>query len=141
MDIKGITELIETVSNSKMTSLEIKEKDLYIKMEKENGHINLESNIPELKEIKSLEKIDTKKTYTVKSPLVGNFYSSPAPDKESYVKLGSKVKKGDVLCIIEAMKLMNEITSQVDGEIVKIYPKDGDMVEYGEKLFEIAVDD
>ena len=70
--------------------------------------------------------------------MVGVFYSAPSPGATPYVSIGSKVKKGDVLCIIEAMKLMNEITSDFDGEIVDICVMDGDVVEYGQPLFKIC---
>ena len=73
----------------------------------------------------------------ITAPMVGVFYAAPSPDKEVYVTAGSKVKKGDVLCIIEAMKLMNEITSEKDGEIVKILVQDGQVVEFAQPLFEI----
>lgn len=73
----------------------------------------------------------------VKSPMVGTFYSKSSPTAESFVKIGSKVKKGDTLCIIEAMKLMNEIESEFDGEIVDILVNDDEMVEYGQALFVI----
>lgn len=73
----------------------------------------------------------------IKSPMVGTFYSKPAPDKDAFVKGGDTVKKGQVLCIIEAMKLMNEIESEFDGEIVKVCVNDGDVVEYGMPLFKI----
>ena len=71
----------------------------------------------------------------IKSPMVGTFYSKASPTAEAFVKIGSKVKKGDTLCIIEAMKLMNEIESEFDGEVVEILAKDEDMVEYGQALF------
>ena len=73
----------------------------------------------------------------VKSPMVGTFYSKPSPTAEPFVKVGSKVKKGDTLCIIEAMKLMNEIESEFDGEVTEILLKDGDTVDYGKPLFVI----
>lgn len=71
----------------------------------------------------------------VKAPMVGVFYAAPSPDDEPYVKVGDKVKKGDTLCIIEAMKLMNEITAEQDGEIAQICIEDGDLVEFGQTLF------
>jgi len=71
----------------------------------------------------------------VKSPMVGVFYSASAPEENPYVHVGDKVKKGDVLCVIEAMKLFNEITADEDGEIVKICVSDGQVVEYGQCLF------
>jgi acetyl-CoA carboxylase biotin carboxyl carrier protein len=73
----------------------------------------------------------------VKSPIVGTFYRSPEPAAASFVEIGSTVKKGEVLCIIEAMKLMNEIDSEYDGEIVNIYVENGQPVQYGERLFAI----
>jgi acetyl-CoA carboxylase biotin carboxyl carrier protein len=73
----------------------------------------------------------------VKSPIVGTFYRSSEPGATSFVEIGSMVKKGDVLCIIEAMKLMNEIDSEYDGEIANIYVENGQPVQYGERLFAI----
>ena len=73
----------------------------------------------------------------VKSPIVGTFYRSPEPDAPAFVEIGSQVKKGQVLCIIEAMKLMNEIDSEYDGEIVNVYVEGGQPVQYGERLFAI----
>jgi acetyl-CoA carboxylase biotin carboxyl carrier protein len=73
----------------------------------------------------------------VKSPIVGTFYRSPEPGASSFVEIGSAVKKGQVLCIIEAMKLMNEIDSEYDGEIANIYVENGQPVQYGERLFAI----
>ena len=73
----------------------------------------------------------------VKSPIVGTFYRSPEPGAASFVEIGTTVKKGQVLCIIEAMKLMNEIDSEFDGEIVNVYVESGQAVQYGERLFAI----
>jgi acetyl-CoA carboxylase biotin carboxyl carrier protein len=73
----------------------------------------------------------------VKSPIVGTFYRSSEPGSPAFVEIGSSVKKGEVLCIIEAMKLMNEIDSEYDGEIVSIYVENGQPVQYGERLFAI----
>ncbi len=72
------------------------------------------------------------------SPMVGTFYGKPSPNSEPYVKVGQKVKKGDILCIIEAMKLMNEIESEFDGEIKEILVKEEEPVEYGKPLFVIG---
>ena len=73
----------------------------------------------------------------VKSPIVGTFYRSPEPGAASFVEIGTTVKKGQVLCIIEAMKLMNEITSEYDGEVTSVYVENGKPVQYGERLFAI----
>ena len=75
--------------------------------------------------------------HLVKSPIVGTFYSSPGPDAEAFVKLGDRVSKGQVVCIVEAMKLMNEIEADVGGEVVKIMAENGQPVEYGQSLFAI----
>ncbi len=77
--------------------------------------------------------------HIVASPIVGTFYRSPNPESDPFVTVGDHVSKGKVLCIIEAMKLMNEIESDVDGEIVKVYPQSGQPVEYGEKLFAVRM--
>ncbi len=73
----------------------------------------------------------------VKSPIVGTFYRTPEPGAASFVEVGERVKKDQVLCIIEAMKLMNEITSEYDGEVVSVYVENGKPVQYGERLFAI----
>lgn len=75
--------------------------------------------------------------HEVKSPMVGTFYKRPAPDAKAYVEIGSTVKKGDVLCIVEAMKLMNEIEADVSGRVVEVCLNDAQMCEYGEVLFRI----
>jgi acetyl-CoA carboxylase biotin carboxyl carrier protein len=79
----------------------------------------------------------TDSLYIIKSPLVGTFYASPSPNAEPFVKPGDAVRVGQVLCIIEAMKLMNEIESETSGEIVRIYIENGQPVEYGQSLFAI----
>jgi acetyl-CoA carboxylase biotin carboxyl carrier protein len=73
----------------------------------------------------------------VKSPIVGTFYRAPEPGAKAYADVGDTVKKGQVLCIIEAMKLMNEINAEIDGEVVKVYVENGHAVQYGERLFAI----
>ena len=83
------------------------------------------------------QSVDFNRLIEVRSPLVGVYYSSPSPDAETFVSIGSKVKKGDVICIIETMKLMNEITAEQDGEIVDICVKNGDIAEFGQVLFKM----
>jgi acetyl-CoA carboxylase biotin carboxyl carrier protein len=73
----------------------------------------------------------------IKSPIVGTFYRSPEPGAQPFVDVGQPVRKGQVLCIIEAMKLMNEINAECDGEVVKVYVENGRAVHYGERLFAI----
>ena len=75
--------------------------------------------------------LDMTRIVAVKAPMVGVFYAAPAPGAEPFVHVGSKVKKGDTLCVIEAMKAMNEVTAEVDGEVVDVCASDGELVEYG----------
>jgi acetyl-CoA carboxylase biotin carboxyl carrier protein len=77
--------------------------------------------------------------HIITSPIVGTFYRSPNPEAEMFTNVGDSVSKGKVLCIIEAMKLMNEIESDVDGTVVRIYPQNGQPVEFGEKLFAVRL--
>jgi acetyl-CoA carboxylase biotin carboxyl carrier protein len=78
--------------------------------------------------------------HVVSSPIVGTFYSSPSPDSDAYVRVGDRVRQGQVLCIVEAMKLMNEIESDADGVVAEIYPKNAQPVEFGEPLFGVRPD-
>jgi len=77
--------------------------------------------------------------HVITSPIVGTFYRSPSPEAEAFAEIGARVGKGKILCIIESMKLMNEIESDVEGEVVAVYPRNGQPVEYGEKLFAIRL--
>lgn len=79
--------------------------------------------------------VDESSLHKITSPMVGTFYESPSPDADEYVKLGDKINTESVVCIVEAMKLFNEIEAEVDGEIVEILVKDGQLVEYGQPLF------
>lgn len=144
MEYEKLKQLIDDIGNSKLTSLEIEFPDgTKINAKKENKNV-VTAQVP--KEVISDKTVEVKNENNtdkqengnvVKSPMVGTFYIKPSPDASPYVEVGKKVKKGDVLCIIEAMKLMNEIESEYDGEIVEIYVKDGEAVEYGKPLFRI----
>ncbi|MFW6101890.1 MAG: acetyl-CoA carboxylase biotin carboxyl carrier protein, partial [Bacteroidota bacterium] len=94
----------------------------------------------EKEQVKQESKEEDENLFTVTSPIIGTFYSSPAPGKPPYVKNGDKIKKGDTLCIIEAMKVMNKIESEATGEIVEKIAEDGQTVEYGSELFKIKLD-
>lgn len=148
MEYEKIKQLMEDMGNSKLSSIDIDFPDgTKISMKKENKEVvkvieaskenilntetvknKLESSVVEEKNIEG---------NLVKSPMVGTFYLKPSPTSEPYVSVGQKVSKGDVLCIVEAMKLMNEIESEFDGEIAEILVKDGEAVEYGKPLFRI----
>jgi acetyl-CoA carboxylase biotin carboxyl carrier protein len=77
--------------------------------------------------------------HVITSPIVGTFYRSASPEADPFAEIGSRISKGKILCIIESMKLMNEIESDVEGEVVAVYPRNGQPVEYGEKLFAIRL--
>ncbi|WP_103896340.1 acetyl-CoA carboxylase biotin carboxyl carrier protein [Caloramator fervidus] len=142
MDIKGIQEIIKAVDNSSLTFLEIISNDITIRMKKEGLDIKKEIKVEEARvetQLQVKDKIEN--LHVIKAPLVGTFYRAPGPNLKPFVEVGTKVKKGDTLCIIEAMKIMNEIQSDVDGEIVEILVENETMVEYGQELFKIKVGD
>ena len=138
MNYEDIKKLIDDMGNSKLTEISIDFPDgTKIGMKKEVKVVEKvqEKNIQhiEQKEVNEIVETETQEDNCkiVKSPMVGTFYSKPSPNANSYVEIGQKVKKGDVLCIVEAMKLMNEIESEFDGEIKEILVQDGEAVEYG----------
>ena len=158
MEYDKIKQLMEDMGNSKLTSIDIDFADgTKIKMTKQNNQ-TIENNCVIEENNNKQEKIEksqgiveenfrqktdypekTKENNNiVKSPMVGTFYLKPSPTSNAYVEVGKEVKKGDTLCIIEAMKLMNEIESDYNGKIEKILVEDGQPVEYGMPLFEIA---
>ena len=103
-----------------------------------NPNININTAVGDKAKVsQNTDSIDEEEYKLIKSPMVGTFYGRPSPKADQFVKVGDKVKKGDILCIVEAMKLMNEIESEYDGEVVEILAKDDDMVEYGQVLIKI----
>ena len=149
MEYKEIKKIIDDMEESNLSLLDIEFPDgTKVKMEKKieadaafsnvaKNCTNQISNVIENTENTKTEKVEEKGN-SVKSPMVGTFYLKPSPTSAPYVEVGSKVKKGTILCIIEAMKLMNEIESEYDGEIAEILVKDGETVEYGKPLFRIV---
>ena len=144
MEYEKIKQLMDDMGNSKLSSIDIDFPDgTKISMKKnENVEIStkaMKSSSQDVKKEESeLEQSSNENTgKIVNSPMVGTFYIKPNPSANPYVEVGKKVKKGDVLCSIEAMKLMNEIESEFDGEIAEIFIKDGEAVEYGKALFRI----
>lgn len=147
MEYKEIKKLMDDVGNSKLSEVEIEFPDgtkVSLKKKEPKAIVQEIAQVPmqtvQTIEPKALEaKANEKKVEgnIVKSPMVGTFYSKSSPTADCFVKIGSKVKKGDTLCIIEAMKLMNEIESEFDGEIVDILVHDEEAVDYGKPLFVI----
>lgn len=143
MEYKDIKEIVKDMGESKIDELKIEFPD-GTKISMKKNDIKQNSILPEENNVnikqqntKTCEKNINENYKEIKSPMVGTFYSKSSPTAKPFVKVGDKVKKGDVVCIVEAMKLMNEIESEFDGEIVEICKNDEDMCEYGECLFKI----
>ena len=151
MDYKDIKEIVKDMGESKIDELKIEFPDgTKISMKKNEPKVIYKPETGEDKEIEILNTTNTAlpnknkeneskdESYKeIKAPMVGTFYSKSSPTAKPFVSVGDKVKKGDVVCIVEAMKLMNEIESEFDGEVVEICKKDEDMCEYGECLFKL----
>ena len=148
MDYKEIKKLMDDMGNSKLSEIEIEFPDgIKISMKKglpsskptvkDDASVTVKEKVEVPAVQKEVEKLAVVEGKVIKSPMVGTFYSRVTPADEPYVKAGSRVKKGDIVCIIEAMKLMNEIESDLDGEIIEVLCQDGDMVEFGQPLFKL----
>ena len=136
MNIKEIKELIEIVEASSLSEFSLKEGNLEVTMKK-NCTVS-EAAKPVVREISTnVQEEEPEEDTYIMSPMVGTFYSSPAPDAVSYVNVGDTVKKGQTLCIIEAMKLMNEIECEYDAEIISVMVSNEQKVEYGQPLFKV----
>ena len=142
MEYDKIKQLMEDMGNSKLTSIDIDFPDgTKISMKKdlacETKVVQVESKAIEVNDTKEKVEVKEVKGNIVKSPMVGTFFLKPSPTSDPYVEIGKNVKMGETLCIIEAMKLMNEIESEYEGKVVEILVKDGEPVEYGTELFVI----
>lgn len=142
MELDDLRELMSLLKDTDITELQIEKDGVRVRIKREKFFSHLEVHHPaihekiEAKEIKKEEKAEPAgKLFTVTSPIVGTFYRSASSDLEPFVDIGTKVKKGQVLCIVEAMKLMNEIESEIDGVIASVLVENGHPVEYGEPLF------
>jgi acetyl-CoA carboxylase biotin carboxyl carrier protein len=151
MDLNLIKKLVRIVDTSEITDLEVEENGLKIKIAKKirsyrtdgQQHVIISQPVtgeqPVLRnaveEISAAAIEKQANLHEIKSPIVGTFYRAPAPDADAYVNIGDAVSSGSVLCIIEAMKLMNEIESDISGKIVKILVENGRPVEYNQPLF------
>ena len=145
MNIRQIRELAQILSENELSSLEITEGELHIRMERGRAAAvpaaqpvqEADTAIPPRAQEQRDAGVDFNHLTEVKSPLVGVFYAAPSPDAAPFIKVGDAVKKGDVLCIVEAMKLMNEIVAETDGVVVDICANNGDVVEFGQTLFKL----
>ena len=151
MNIKEIQQLIKFVAKSGVSEVKIESKDLKlsVKTGKTPSIVQSEPQVVysapvhnepvlELKNLENNEAISSKEDeglITIKSPIIGTFYRKPSPDKPSFVEVGQNIVEGDVLCVIEAMKLFNEIESEVSGKIIKILVDDQNPVEFDQPLF------
>jgi len=133
MDLDKIKHVIALFKESGLKKMTVKEGDLEISMESEGEE--LISPVPNFSGMKELSEISLENV--IKAPMVGSFYRSASPDAKPFVQEGDRVKKGDTLCIIEAMKVMNEIKAERDGLIKEIRAKDGEPTQFGEPLFVI----
>jgi len=148
MNLKELKEIIDIVtSNESIEELEIEKSGVRLRIRRSSNHVGSVSTAsvasivasPTITSAPAPSKVlaELEELFYIKSPIVGTFYTAPNPDSEPFVSVGDMVEKGSVLCIIEAMKLMNEIESEVAGEIVSVLVENGQPVEYGERLFAI----
>jgi acetyl-CoA carboxylase biotin carboxyl carrier protein len=156
MDLQQIKQILDLVREHDLSEFEIEHEGLRLKIRKDANGAHLVTHAAPVMPAPSPPAAATPQPAggittpvaadaddaeielaVVKSPIVGTFYRSSEPGSPAFVEVGSSVKKGDVLCIIEAMKLMNEIDSEYDGEIVNIYVENGQPVQYSERLFAI----
>lgn len=152
MELKEIRELIKLVSESGVAEVELERGDFKIAIKKNGTTVITTAPAPVYQQappaapaqrneasapapVAPVSNSSDKDLITIKSPMIGTFYQSPSPDKASFVKPGDDVKPGKVVCIIEAMKLFNEIESEVSGKIVKILVENASPVEYDQPLF------
>ncbi|NWF88974.1 MAG: acetyl-CoA carboxylase biotin carboxyl carrier protein [Ignavibacteriaceae bacterium] len=149
MDLNLVKKLIKIVDTSGITDLEVEQDGVRIKIAKKiravqggpKPHVvvspasseEVESVDTSAKKENTEEKTNT--LHEIRSPIVGTFYRAPAPDADPYIQVGDIITKGSVLCIIEAMKLMNEIESDIDGRVIKILVENGKPVEFNQPLF------
>lgn len=142
MNLKEIKEILLTIDKMNLTYVNLKEKDFALEVSKSQNTkdeiLLTDSIIDESDFVETINSIVVSNDiHLIKTPIMGTYYESPSPESSSFVRVGDKVNKGDTLCIIEAMKLMNEIHSDVDGEIVEVLLKNEDLVEYNQPLFKI----
>lgn len=151
MDTKAIEELIAIMDKAELTALRVDDGDLKIELERNHGSLSsaalplmadrvsaLLAGKTESHEAAALEAADDDESLLVRSPMVGMLYLAPSPDEDAFVKVGQEVLSGQTLAIVEAMKMMNEITAPAPGVVVEVLAANGAQVEYDQPLFRIA---
>ncbi|MDP8253091.1 MAG: acetyl-CoA carboxylase biotin carboxyl carrier protein [Candidatus Kaelpia aquatica] len=141
MDIKKIKEIIELMNREGLAEVELEEEGKRIKLRKKEEQIIRETQpipvqVQPQEQVKDAARIEEDSCY-IKSPMVGTFYRTPTPDAAPYTDTNKKVEVGDTVCIVEAMKLMNEIKSEYKGKVVEVLVENGDPVDFGQPLFRI----
>jgi acetyl-CoA carboxylase biotin carboxyl carrier protein len=141
MDLRKIKKLIEMLQESDLNEIEVKEGEESVRINRKKGDVEIPQQIvaPQVQSKETVENVDEpgENLSFIQSPMVGTFYRSPAPGKPPFVEIGQRVKKGDTVCIIEAMKMMNQVKSEFDGKIVDIKVENGQPVEFNESLVSI----
>ena len=150
MDIRKVKKLIEMLENSNLEEIEIQEGEESVRLVKSNGNIsNISSaqsiKVPQTSTVAPEEEnqseevnLESEEGNFITSPMVGTFYASASPGAKPFINVGDIVAEGDVVCIVEAMKMMNEIKSEFSGKVISIKVENSEPVEYGQALFEIA---
>lgn len=145
MNIKEIKEMIQLMNENNLSEIELEKDGLKVRLKKGSSGSSDQviyherTSAPRFQEIapEAAKPAAASKAVMVKSPMVGTYYSAPAPDSPPFLQVGSQVEVGQVICIIEAMKLMNEIKSEIRGKVVELLVNNGDPVEFGQPLFRV----
>ncbi len=139
MDTKKLKELIKFMEDNNLNELEVEEEGKRIRLRKNSPDqpVVISQGPAAPKEAAAKSPEEKKTSSEIKSPMVGTFYAAPSPGAKPYTAIGDIIKSGDVVCIIEAMKLMNEIKAEVGGKVVQILVENGEAVEFGQTLFTI----
>ena len=147
MNVKQIRELAQIARENGLSAIEITEGESHVRIERATAPAPAAAPAPVAAPVEAAPaaapaheetNVDFNRAREIKSPMVGVFYAAPSPDAKPCVEVGSRVKKGDVVCIVEAMKLMNEIAAEFDGEVVDICVRNGEVVEFGQTLFKLC---
>ena len=145
LSYKEIKELIDLACERGLSALEIEQAGFRVRIEaasKAPAGLTMTSYAPPMAQPAAIAPpaaaVDAS-LHVITSPIVGTFYRAPSPESDPFAEVGQQIARGKILCIIESMKLMNEIESDVEGEIVEVFPRNGQPVEYGEKLFAIRL--